>query len=132
MTLEQVIHNAVADALSKQLQPLIEPLIGKLKINIPNSAEDFLTTAEASKFLKVSPITMSIWRCKKRGPDYVVIGDRGVRYKRSALLAFIERNGSLIGKQGRPPKTTVVKTSGVPTGSIKTANQKGVLAQAGK
>ena len=129
MTLEQVIHDAVSDAISKQLQPLLEPLMGKLKLNIPNSADsDFLTTAEAARLLKVSPITMSIWRHKKRGPEYVVIGDRGVRYKRSALLSFIERNGSLIGKQGRPPKLEVVRTSGVPTKT----NHKGGLAQAGK
>ncbi len=70
---------------------------------------------------------MSIWRHEKRGPEYVRLGNgRGVRYKRSTLLAFIEQNGSLIGKRGRPPKklaaeanAVAVATSGVPTGRVK-------------
>jgi len=140
MTLEQVIHNAVADAISKQLQPLIEPLISKLKINISDHGADFdyLTTPEAAKILKVSPITMSIWRHEKRGPEYKIIGNgRGIRYQRRTLLAFIERNGSLIGKRGRPSQdeleARVVSTNGVTTGRIATiSNRKGGLAQAGK
>lgn len=126
MTLEQVIHNAVSDAISKQLEPLLEPLIGKLKLNISDKGADldYLTTPEAARLLKVSPITMSIWRHEKRGPDYVIIGNgRGIRYKRGKLLAFIEQNGSLIGKRGRPSKYELdvrpVATSGVTTGRTK-------------
>jgi len=139
VTLEQVIHNAVADAISKQLQPLIEPLISKLKINISDQGADFdyLTTPEAAKLLKVSPITMSIWRHEKRGPEYKILGGRGIRYQRRTLLAFIERNGSLIGKRGRPSQDELearaVTTNGVTTGRVaKISHRKGALAKAEK
>jgi len=120
VNLELVIREAVADAITRELTPLLAPFISKLKISDKGVEEEFLTAPEAAKLLKVSPITMSIWRHQKRGPDYVVIGNgRGIRYKRSTLVAFIERNGSLIGKRGRPPKVRVVATSGVTTARVK-------------
>ena len=120
MNLELVIREAVADAITRELTPLLAPFISKLNISDKGVEEEFLTAPEAAKILKVSPITMSIWRHEKRGPDFVRLGNgRGVRYKRSTLLAFIERNGSLIGKRGRPPKAEVIKTSGKTTGRVK-------------
>jgi hypothetical protein len=124
VNLELVIREAVAEAITRELTPLLEPFINKLRISDKGVEEEFLTAPEAAKLLKVSPITMSIWRHEKRGPEYVVIGNgRGIRYKRSALLEFIERNGSLIGKRGRPSKDELdargVATSGVTTGRVK-------------
>ena len=114
MSLENVIYEAIADALSKQLEPLLQPFLGKLNISDKGAAEDFLTTPEAANLLKVSPITMEIWRHKRCGPNFVHIGNgRSVRYKRSVLLAFLQNNTGLIGKRGRPLKVQVVKTSGV-------------------
>jgi excisionase family DNA binding protein len=121
MNLEEVIStavsSAVASALAKQLPPLLERRTGKLK---PEDIE-YLTTHEAAGLLRVSPITLRIWRHQKRGPEYMILGGRGVRYKRSVLLEFLERNGSLVGKRGRPPKTEIVKTNGRTTRDRKEA-----------
>jgi hypothetical protein len=120
MSLERLIYEAVADALSKQLEPLLQPLVNKLNVSDYRLEDDLLTRPEAAKFLKVSPITMSIWAHEKRGPEYVRLGSgRGVRYKRSSLTAFVEANGDLIGKKGRPPKAEIIKTSGKTTGRVK-------------
>ena len=122
MNLEAVIREAVADAINRELTPLLEPFINKLKISDNGAEEEYLTAPEAAKILKVSPITMSIWRHVRRGPDFVRLGSgRGVRYKRSTLTAFLHANEGLIGRKGRPPKVDVIKTSGVTTGRVKRA-----------
>ena len=137
MSLERVIYDAVADAINKQLEPLLQPILKQLNLRDFRLEDDELyTRPEAAKFLKVSPITMSIWAHEKRGPEYVRLGQgRGVRYKHSALVAFLERNKGLIGKKGRPSKAELeavaVVTSGVSTGRLKIA-RKGELAQAEK
>lgn len=139
MTLEQVISNAVADALNKQLQPILQPLIQKLNIKVSDvgADEEYLTTPEAARFLKVSPITMSIWRHEKRGPEFKVIGNgRGIRYKLSVLKSFLERNDGLVGKKGRPTfeelESRDVATSGLTTGRVKKPKTNGGMAKAGK
>lgn len=142
MTLEGVIHDAVqaavTDAVSKQLAPLLQPILQKLKITDINvDADELFTRPEAARFLKVSPITMSIWAHEKRGPEMIRLGSgRGVRYRRSALEAFLQRNHGLVGKKGRPSKAEIeavtVTTSGLTTGRVKKTIQKGGLAQAGK
>ena len=55
---------------------------------MPNELFD---TKQSADYLDVKPITMERWRRVGGGPEYVKIG-RLVRYKRSALDAFIERN----------------------------------------
>lgn len=120
MSLERLIYEAVADAINKQLEPLLQPLLSKLNVSDQGLEDDLMTRPEAAKFLKVSPITMSIWAHQKRGPQYVRLGEgRGVRYKRSSLLAFLQVNGDLIGRKGRPPKAEVIRTSGLTTGRVK-------------
>jgi hypothetical protein len=46
---------------------------------------------EAAEILKLSPITLRIWRSKKRGPQYVQLG-RAIRYRESDLKKFILSN----------------------------------------
>lgn len=49
-----------------------------------------LTEIEAAELLATQPQTLSVWRTTKRYPlPYVKVG-RNVRYKLSAILAFIE------------------------------------------
>lgn len=50
---------------------------------------ELLKTAEAAKFLKVSPNTLNQWRSQARGPNFVKVG-RCVRYRKSDLLLYIE------------------------------------------
>jgi len=125
MSLERIIYDAVADAVNKQLEPLLQPILQKLNLSeVRLDTDEIYTRQEAAKLLKVSPITMSIWSHKGRGPEFIRLGQgRGVRYKHSALMAFLERNKGLIGKKGRPSKAELeavtVATSGVPTARVK-------------
>ncbi|PVD04520.1 hypothetical protein DBP12_03600 [Streptomyces sp. CS014] len=49
-----------------------------------------MTTAEAAKHLKVSPLTLKKWRHEKRGPNYAQRSKgRQVRYRREDLDAWI-------------------------------------------
>lgn len=57
--------------------------------HVIGSTDPLRTEAEAAQHLGVSPKTLSVWRCTKRYPlPYVKIGSR-VRYRQSALDAFI-------------------------------------------
>jgi predicted DNA-binding transcriptional regulator AlpA len=118
MSLEQFIEDTINAAIQRQLAPVLERLSAA-----DSRADDdaLLNTTEAAKHLGVSPITMSIWRVEKRGPEYVRIGGRCIRYKRSALDAFVESNAGLVGKKGRPLSSLVerVKTSGTPLGRVR-------------
>ncbi len=51
--------------------------------------DPLLDDREAARELKVQPQTLAVWRSTKRYPlEYVKIG-RAIRYRRSAVLAFI-------------------------------------------
>ena len=39
-----------------------------------------LTTKDVSEMLSVHPITLRVWRCRKVGPPWIVIGTRNIRY----------------------------------------------------
>ena len=53
--------------------------------------DPLLNTRAAAHELNLKPATLIDWRFEKKGPAYVRLG-RLVRYRRSALLAFTERN----------------------------------------
>ena len=53
--------------------------------------EQLLTEKQAADFLNISPETLKKTRLKKAGPDYVKVG-RCIRYRMSALIAYLERN----------------------------------------
>ena len=60
--------------------------------------QDFMTTDEAARFLDVHPATLATWRMiEGRGPRYVKVGPRNVRYRRSELERWLkahERTGT--------------------------------------
>lgn len=53
--------------------------------------DDLMTTVEAAAELKLKPATLECWRWAGTGPEYVKI-NRAVRYKKSKLDEFINRN----------------------------------------
>ena len=60
---------------------------------LPNDTDEFLTTEECAKFLRVSAVTLERWRCEG-GPDhppYIKFpGKRGrVVYSQRALLTWL-------------------------------------------
>lgn len=49
-----------------------------------------LTTAQAAEVLDVHPATLATWRTEGRGPRFIKIGERNVRYARSELEAWLD------------------------------------------
>lgn len=49
-----------------------------------------LNTEQAGKFLAVSPETLRTWRCLGRGPAFVSISSRSVRYRVEDLKAWAD------------------------------------------
>ena len=49
-----------------------------------------LTTIEAAKMLGQSDATLRNWRCKRIGPDFVVISARNVRYREEDIQRYVE------------------------------------------
>jgi excisionase family DNA binding protein len=51
-----------------------------------------LCEGEAARILSVSVRTLQSWRVSGRGPSFVKLGGRAVRYRRADLAAFVEQN----------------------------------------
>jgi len=56
---------------------------------MPFHDEKFLTTKEAAAYLGLMPCTLEKWRCQGKGPRFVKLGSKAVRYRRSDLDAFV-------------------------------------------
>jgi len=53
--------------------------------------DPLMTTAQAANYLGVAPETLNVWRCVKRYDiPYIKVG-RLVKYRKSALDAFLEQ-----------------------------------------
>ncbi len=52
--------------------------------------ERLLNEAESAQFLGLSPNTLNRWRCLRKGPEFVKLGGRSVRYRLSDLTAWVE------------------------------------------
>ena len=52
--------------------------------------EDLISTKAAAKRLGISHQTLEKWRSQKRGPHYLKIGSKAVRYRQIDLDAFID------------------------------------------
>lgn len=54
-------------------------------------APKLLTTAEAAKFIGISPRTLETWRSKLTGPTYIKApGSAAVRYRETDLEKWVE------------------------------------------
>ncbi len=120
MSFELALRDAVAHAIQQELLPLLQPVLERLALPASPTKEDqdpLWTTRETAQYLKLSPITVEMWRSEGRGPSYLRIGNV-VRYKKSVVVAFAEANKGLLGRRGRPPKAKVeeVKRSGLVVG----------------
>jgi len=52
--------------------------------------DPLMSTLEVAYLLGVSPRTVEDWRADGRGPKYIVIEGRKVRYRRSVVQAYLE------------------------------------------
>mgnify|MGYP002683314012 CR=1 FL=1 len=57
-----------------------------------NLDDELLTAEEESRFLKLRPNTLEIWRLKGIGPKFYRISGRTVRYRLSDLMEFVEKS----------------------------------------
>ena len=53
--------------------------------------ESLVSARQAAGLLGVSEATLKQWRLRDRGPAYVRLGGRTVRYERSALIDWARR-----------------------------------------
>ncbi len=109
MSFEQTVADAVERAFQRQVMPLLQPVLEQMKmvnLNKPEPVEELWDTGDVAKYLKVAKITVELWRVDGRGPTFGRVGNR-VRYKKSNVIAFAERNKGLIGRKGRPPQALV-------------------------
>ena len=58
---------------------------------MPTANETLLDRKEAAKYLRISPNTLAVWDCTKRYDLKPLKVGRAVRYRRSELDKFIER-----------------------------------------
>ncbi len=57
--------------------------------SFPTDSDALLTESQAAGFLNLSIRTLQAWRVRGGGPAYVKCG-RAVRYRRCALVAYVE------------------------------------------
>jgi len=53
------------------------------------STDEFLTTEETAKLLKVTTMTLAQWRYRGDGPPFMRLGPRLIRYSRKTVAAFM-------------------------------------------
>ena len=61
---------------------------------INETATDLMTSEEAAAFLKISRRTLEGWRYKGTGPEFDQLGYRLIRYKRSTLIAWSDKEAA--------------------------------------
>lgn len=52
--------------------------------------DELLTDKEAAELTKLSVRTFQAWRMSGKGPEYIRISSRAVRYRRETLLKFFQ------------------------------------------
>ena len=85
-----------------------------------------LTNEEGAGFLGVSPDTLAQWRSQRRGPRYIKLEGRIVRYRREDLEAYLKEH-TILPLTGRVPTARLLsheeKESG--GGKSRTAGREG-------
>jgi excisionase family DNA binding protein len=51
---------------------------------------ELLTTEQTAKLLGLKPTTLEHWRIVRKGPAFVRVGPRCIRYRRSDLEEWVE------------------------------------------
>lgn len=59
--------------------------------------DELLTTAEVALMLRTPNATLRTWRYQGIGPRSFHLGPRGIRYKKSDVLAWLERQYGAVG-----------------------------------
>lgn len=54
-----------------------------------DQSDSLLTRPEAAKYLGLRPATLEVWAVKGRGPRFIKLGARAVRYRKSDVQAWV-------------------------------------------
>lgn len=54
--------------------------------------EKLLDTVEVARVLGIHPATLATWRSQGRGPEFLKVGPRKVRYRVRDLDTWLDRN----------------------------------------
>ena len=54
--------------------------------------KDFYTRLELADLLQIPEHTLAVWAMRGKGPPYVKVGERLVRYRRSDVEAWLQKN----------------------------------------
>lgn len=53
---------------------------------------ELLSTNEAADYLGLHPTTLATWRTQGRGPRFVKVGSRNVRYRANEIERWLDEN----------------------------------------
>lgn len=65
-------------------------MLGYAMKHEPAPLPELLSAPEVAELLGMSAVTLAIWRSTERGPRWIKVGKRAVRYLRSDVFDFIE------------------------------------------
>lgn len=69
-----------------------------------------LTPKEAAEFLEIPSGTLAQWRSERRGPRYIKLEDRLVRYRRADLEEYL--SGHLVDTDGSDDVPIAIRMTG--------------------
>lgn len=75
---------------------------------INQDKDRFLTPQEVADTLKIQKQTLSVWRCRGRGPNFISIDGGRILYQESDVLVWLESKKVICTHQtySRTPETT--------------------------
>lgn len=62
-------------------------------------ADELLDTKAVAAMLGLNSDTLIAWRTRGKGPAYVSIGDRAIRYRRSDITSWVDSQRVVPGAQ---------------------------------
>lgn len=54
--------------------------------------DKLLSTLETARYLDIHPTTLATWRVEGRGPRFIKLGNRKVRYRSEDITAWLDKN----------------------------------------
>ena len=88
---KQVGNFCIFPTRKKVVRALSSKCIKKTKGHNMKDQECLMTTNEVAKFIGVAPYTIAKYRMKKMGPKYLRMGIKTIRYRKSDVIAWLER-----------------------------------------
>lgn len=53
---------------------------------------NLMTQEQAAEYLEVHPATLTKWRLDGKGPNYIQLGEKKIRYKMEDLIQYIDNS----------------------------------------